>query len=92
MSEPSGLGGKSCGETATLLRDLAETLGGFQNLLQIAKGVCVAARAFDRPQLSCRRTSGSRPSLGHALLATRGRVALLRLFVFIATHSCVMSW
>jgi hypothetical protein len=66
----------------------------YRGLLQITKGICIATRALDGPQLSGRRsggTSGHRRSLRHALLAALGRVARL-LFVVIAGHSWVGHW
>jgi hypothetical protein len=92
MSEPSALGGKSWGETATLDR-LVWTLNGTQMLLQVAKGICIAARALDGPQLSGRRTPRrtSRRSLRHPLLATLRWVAWL-LFVVIPSHAWVGTW
>jgi hypothetical protein len=90
MSEPSALGGKSCGETATL-DGLLAVLQGSEMLLQVAKGVCIAARALDRPQLSCRRTSGRRAPLRHALLATLRRITRL-LFIVVPRHARVRSW
>jgi hypothetical protein len=61
-------------------------------LLQVTKGVCIAARTLDGPQLSGRRTSRgtSGRSLRHALLATLRRVTGL-LFVVIASHP-VGTW
>jgi hypothetical protein len=62
-------------------------------LLQVTKGVCIAARTLDGPQLSGRRTSRgtSGRSLRHALLATLRRVTGL-LFVVIASHPWVGTW
>jgi hypothetical protein len=48
MSEPSALGGKSWGETATLDGSL-RVLHDRQVLLQITKGVCIATGALDGP-------------------------------------------
>lgn len=52
MSEPSRVGGKSCGDTATL-QSCQETnvLRRDAVVLQVAKGVCIPSRTLDGAKL-----------------------------------------